>query len=224
MQELATMGDIACFSFQNDKLMTAGEGGAVATDSLEHATAIRRFLNQGRSGGRFAELVSIGFNGRMTAWQAAVLSAQLDRFREQWEMRLRSAKRLGELIVETVGLTSVSARASLSSQSMYSFITEYDSAAFSGLSRDAFLAALAAEGIRCSKGYARPLHEWQAFQGAECRVLACPNAEGLCLKSVTFKHSVLLAPPARMESIAAAIHKLHRFSYELTQGEVEKGA
>ena len=64
--------------------MTAGEGGMLTTNEDGFAERVRSILDQGRQrdGGWFFHY-ELGTNYRMTAWQAAVLIAQLERLPEQ---------------------------------------------------------------------------------------------------------------------------------------------
>jgi perosamine synthetase len=75
-----SLGDIGCFSFHPRKVITTGEGGAVATNDPEIAEAVRRFRNHGQdfgeSGRRFGE---VGINYRVTDVMAALGRSQLRR-------------------------------------------------------------------------------------------------------------------------------------------------
>lgn len=76
------LGDIACFSFYANKIITTGEGGMLLTDSdawAEHARAYRNLCFQ--SDRRFYH-EDLGENYRMTNLQAALGVAQLDRVDE----------------------------------------------------------------------------------------------------------------------------------------------
>jgi len=69
-----SMGDIGCFSLQESKLMTAGEGGMVTTNQLEHYEALQTVVNCGRASltDQFGQRM-IGLNYRMTDLQIALL-------------------------------------------------------------------------------------------------------------------------------------------------------
>ena len=67
-------GDAGCFSFQESKLMTAGEGGFVLTNRLDCYEALQSVINCGRPSitDQFERKV-LGANYRMTELQAALL-------------------------------------------------------------------------------------------------------------------------------------------------------
>lgn len=72
-----TLGDIGCFSFQTTKTLTMGEGGAIVTNSSELNDKARLFRNHGmRPKKRYWHEV-IGYNFRLTNYQAAMGYAQL---------------------------------------------------------------------------------------------------------------------------------------------------
>src|SRR5438552_2896426 len=87
-----SMGDIGCFSFQESKLMTAGEGGMVITSNLKYFEHMQSQVNCGRASvtDQYRQRV-LGSNYRMTELQAALLIGQLDMLPELSKRRARSA-------------------------------------------------------------------------------------------------------------------------------------
>jgi dTDP-4-amino-4,6-dideoxygalactose transaminase len=82
-----TLGHAAAFSFYPTKNLGAvGDGGAVVTDDADVATQARQLRNFGER--RRDESVIEGWNSRLDALQAAVLSAKLPRL-ERWNVRRR---------------------------------------------------------------------------------------------------------------------------------------
>ena len=76
--------DLTTFSFHPSKTITAGEGGAIATNSLAFAVKIRRMRDHGVSGrvpGGY-EVSETGWNGRMNEMSAALGLSQLQRIDE----------------------------------------------------------------------------------------------------------------------------------------------
>jgi perosamine synthetase len=72
------IGDMGCFSFFANKIVTTGEGGMVVTDDAGYAQRLRSLRNLGfRSERRFFH-TEIGYNYRMTNIQAAMGVAQID--------------------------------------------------------------------------------------------------------------------------------------------------
>lgn len=88
------VGEVGCFSLQQWKHITCGDGGLVITDDDRLAHTMRLFADKGwdRAVGRHH--VSFGLNYRMTELQAAVARAQLVKLPWVVEARRRTAARL----------------------------------------------------------------------------------------------------------------------------------
>lgn len=79
-KKIGSLGDIACFSFYANKILTTGEGGMIITKNEELAKKARSLgsLAYGDKENRFMHK-SIGFNYRLTNFQAALGVSQLKR-------------------------------------------------------------------------------------------------------------------------------------------------
>ena len=80
----------ACFSFHPAKHVCAGEGGAVVTNHLMLAEAVRTLVNHGRSG--TTRLIPWGMNLRMDEMSAALGLSQLGRLPQNIERRQSIAR------------------------------------------------------------------------------------------------------------------------------------
>lgn len=76
---VGSFGDIACFSFYANKLISTGEGGMCLTACEELARCLARLRDHGMAADRAYWHEAVGFNYRMTNLQAALGSAQLSR-------------------------------------------------------------------------------------------------------------------------------------------------
>jgi perosamine synthetase len=81
-RQVGTFGDIACFSFYANKIVTTGEGGMCLTDSPELAGALRVLRDHGMSPERCYWHERVGFNYRLTNLQASIGHAQLKRVQD----------------------------------------------------------------------------------------------------------------------------------------------
>jgi 3-amino-5-hydroxybenzoate synthase len=104
-ERIGELGSIAAFSFQNGKLMTAGEGGAlIFPDSETHREAfLRHSCGRPSEDRKYMHLTS-GSNFRMNEFSAAVLRAQLGRLDAQIETREERAALLSDLLAEIPGV------------------------------------------------------------------------------------------------------------------------
>jgi len=92
-KKLGSFGQLSCFSFFANKILTTGEGGIVLTDDEEFYYRLKELRDHGMSRNRKYVHVVLGFNYRMTNMQAAVGLAQLERFDEILEMRQHQEKK-----------------------------------------------------------------------------------------------------------------------------------
>ena len=74
-----SFGDMACYSFYANKIITTGEGGMVVTNSADLAARMAMLRDHGMAPGRRYWHLAAGYNYRMTNLQAAVGLAQLER-------------------------------------------------------------------------------------------------------------------------------------------------
>jgi dTDP-4-amino-4,6-dideoxygalactose transaminase len=94
-----SMGDIGCFSFQESKIMTAGEGGMVMTSNLQIFEHLQSQVNCGRASltDQYKQRV-LGSNYRITELQAALLIGQLEMLPDLADRRARSAATLNKAL------------------------------------------------------------------------------------------------------------------------------
>lgn len=92
-KRVGSFGDISCFSFFGNKVITTGEGGMCITNNEEYAERMKLYRDHGMSKKRKYYHEVIGFNYRMTNIQAAIGVAQL----EGIDMILEERRRLEEL-------------------------------------------------------------------------------------------------------------------------------
>lgn len=86
------LGDVAIFSFNGNKTVTAGAGGMVVTDNGTWADTLRHLSVQARSGAAY-EHDAVGFSYRMNNLNAALGVAQLKRLDEMMAAKRRLAAR-----------------------------------------------------------------------------------------------------------------------------------
>jgi perosamine synthetase len=81
-KKVGSFGDISCFSFYGNKIITTGEGGMCLINNEELAEKMRIFRDHGMNPNKRYWYDVIGFNYRMTNLQAAVGVAQLKKLDE----------------------------------------------------------------------------------------------------------------------------------------------
>jgi dTDP-4-amino-4,6-dideoxygalactose transaminase len=211
-----TIGALGCFSFQESKNITGGEGGAVVTGDRALRDRVWAIHNTGRtpeSVGMF-DFATIGRNLRMTEWQAAVLLAQHERLPGQMERRDRAAARLTSALAELPGVTPLRIDPRVTRCAWHLYQLRYDAGALGGRDRAAFLAALRAEGVPASAGYLA-LPRVGAVRdairgrfGADAADQPIPHADAAGETVVWLPQTLLLGDDALIDEVIAAFRKV----------------
>jgi dTDP-4-amino-4,6-dideoxygalactose transaminase len=235
-QGAGAIGDAGSFSMQTSKLMTAGEGGVVTTNDDEIFELCQSYVNCGRASQTdYFDHRILGFNYRMTEFQAAILLAQLERLDEQTEGRMMRAARLAEGLSSIAGIELLRRDERLTMQAIYQFVFKYDARAFGGAARDRFVAALEAEGIPADGLFYEPVYRSALFQvdPRDFPALAgraredlpwartqCPVAERAAYEeSVWLPHQLLLGSEPDVDQIVEAVSKIQSHVDELLRAE-----
>lgn len=99
-----SLGDLSCFSFYANKIITTGEGGMVLTNSAIHAARARSLRNLCfRADRRFLH-DELGHNYRLTNLQAAIGAEQVGRIEELVERKRTMAARYGSGLAGCAGI------------------------------------------------------------------------------------------------------------------------
>lgn len=99
------LGDMACFSFYANKIITTGEGGMVTTNDDALAERLRLLRNLAFQRPRFLH-EHAGYNFRMTGYQAAMGLAQLDRIDHILAEKRRVAHTYDRLLEDVRGIAT----------------------------------------------------------------------------------------------------------------------
>lgn len=238
---VGSFGHIGCFSFQQSKTLTAGEGGCIITSDDEVMDRLESLHNCGRLAGGSEtdqEPTLLGGNERMSEWQAAILYAQLGRFESQVLQREQNRRWLDATIAQTPGIRPLAFRPQVTRHGAYAYVFRYDESYFAGLSVDGFRAALAEElEIPVSSAYA-PLNQESMYRPkttgtkrlrgeyAESQArnsVPLPVCErAFCKEAVVLPHELLLGDKKALALLPEAISRLSAYASELKAWEERK--
>ena len=196
-----SLGLFGSFSFQNGKVMTAGEGGIVITNDSALAERMRELANQGRrqDGPTFFHHYSLGTNFRMTALQAAVLIAQLERLPQQIELRQRNAAILRAELADVEELTFQEPPPECVAHCYYLLVGRTRD-------RDRFCERVKERGLPVTPFYPHTLYANPLYRTpGSCIVHDCPVAEQSIRDSFWFPHRVLMGDEETTRQVARAI-------------------
>lgn len=104
-QSVGTFGEIGCFSFNGNKMITTGSGGMIVTQSAARAEEARYLVNQARDPGVVYQHGTNGYNYRMTNLHAALGLAQLERLDEIMEKKKAIARRYQQALQDLPTIT-----------------------------------------------------------------------------------------------------------------------
>jgi len=222
-----SIGDIGCFSFQSSKLMTCGEGGIIITSDESLEERCHAYVNSGRvktTDRQASDGTMLGWNYRMTEFQAAVLLAQLERLPEQRAVRNRNVAHLERRVADIDGVSTLRVDERMTTRSGYGVVLRYDEDAWGGVSRDRFARALHAEGIRVFTAFYTPVYETNLFAWKDAPIevdysqVHCPVAEKAAYKEMLwFPHEMFLGTEADVDDLCEAILKIRENLDELRE-------
>jgi dTDP-4-amino-4,6-dideoxygalactose transaminase/predicted dehydrogenase len=103
-RKVGTVGQFGCFSLQQSKQITCGDGGVTLVNDPQYAERAALFVDKGWSRKLGRQHLFVGMNYRMTELQAAVAREQLRKLPSLIERRRRSAAELTSAIRNIDGL------------------------------------------------------------------------------------------------------------------------
>ena len=161
---IGSVGHIACFSLQNSKHITCGDGGVVASNDERFGPSLQKFGDKGFDRVKLGGFQAFSTNYRMSEPQAAVTAAQLTRLERIVTARARLGNLLSEKIAGIPGLMPHQVHPDDRAVYWFYFL-RMDPKAFR-CNRAEFVQALVAEGMfETSAGYITvPLYGEPVFQ------------------------------------------------------------
>lgn len=221
---IGTVGHIACFSLQNTKQITCGDGGVVASNDERFGPLLQRFGDKGFDRlGKSGLFASFATNYRMSEPQAAVAAAQLTRIEGIAAKRAKFGDLLTEGLRDVPGL--VPPRVHPDDRCTYWFYMLRLKPDALKCKRAEFVKALGAEGVPASTGYipvplyGNPIFLKHGFFAGRWPVkelglttmdygkVSCPEAEAILETGVRLQiHQAMSAEYVR--AVAGAIRKV----------------
>ena len=203
--------DAAIFSFQNGKIMTCGEGGAIITNNKEVYDELYLLHGVGRPvNDKTYRHVVLGTNARMNEFQGAILLAQLERLETLNKRRHEMALHLDALLSDVQGVTPQKYDPRVTDNTHYMYMFYYNPEFFGGKSRSEFVEALNEEGIPAFIAYPvvsnTEFYTECKFRGHiqindEQRKYELPNAEKIASEAIWLPHFTLIGDQQDVEEI-----------------------
>mgnify|MGYP001487104672 CR=1 FL=1 len=232
-QAAGAIGDAGSFSFQQSKVLTCGEGGAVACNDPDIYRTVFALKQVGwapsdldrslyeplAAGNRY------GHNYRMTEMQAALLRCGLRRLAAQTAQREQAAHVLAEGLAKMGGPLQAAPRdPRITTQAYYAMTLCFRPDQACGLTREQYFRALQAEGLGLGAPYApvyrhpllnladrtSPVPYRQRPGGQDYASLRLPGVEQAATQTgVVLMHQALLGSPAYLDQMLQAVRKVN---------------
>ena len=182
---VGSIADITTFSFHPVKTVTAGEGGACLTNDEKLYKRLKLFSSHGithdldemvnpNDAGYYNEQILLGYNYRITEFQASLLLSQLNKLTKFSDMRKALRARYDEAFKDMpeIILQSVIPE---SDTTWHLYVIRLNREHLS-CSRREFYDALCAEGI-CPQVHYIPVYRHSYYESLGYKKGLCPNAE-----------------------------------------------
>lgn len=155
-KKTGTIGDIGCFSFNGNKLITTGAGGMLVTDNEEWGERAKYLSTQTKTtleNGSFYH-DEVGYNFRMPNVLAAMGVAQLEEIEEYLKAKIKHAKLYNDILKDVKGITTpVEKENAKNCYWLYSILVEDDYK----MTRDEVIIKLKENDIQC-RSFFYPVH------------------------------------------------------------------
>ncbi len=205
-KRVGEFGSIAAFSFQNGKLMTAGEGGAVLfPDEVSYEEGFLRHSCGRPRTDRWYLHKTFGSNFRLNEFSASVLRAQLTRLDAQIDTREERWRVLAGLLAEVPEIVPQQRDDRCDRNPHY--MAMFRIPGISEADRNAFVEELNRRGLPAFVGF-RALHRTEGFwercapsETPEAIADRCPIAEAIHRDCFWLHHRTLLGTQEQMRGI-----------------------
>ncbi len=155
-RKVGSIGNIGCFSFYGNKIITTGEGGMCVTDDAALAERMRFLRDHAMNYEKRYWHPELGYNLRMTNIQAAIGVAQLEQIGKFLAAKIKNAALYYSLLKKVKGLT-LQPQMPWAKSVFWMHSVLVDEKLF-GCSRDELMAMLKEKGVD-SRPFFYPMHQ-----------------------------------------------------------------
>ena len=214
-KQIGSLADMTCFSFHPVKTVTSGEGGAVTTNSeelykkliLAHTHGIthdEKLMEEPvHEGPWYYEQIFLGYNYRMTDFQAALLLSQLKRLELFKKRRKEIVKRYDEAL-KNIPEIILQKEIPESDTCRHLYIIRLDLDRLT-CTRRQFFDAMSAENVQCQIHYI-PVYWFPYYQQLGYQRGICPAAEKIYKEIM----SIPLYPKMTDQDVDDVIHAVKK--------------
>ena len=242
-RRVGAIGDVGTFSFQGSKALTCGEGGAIVTNRRDVYEACWAYhhIGRGLSADKYQH-ETVGPNLRLSEIQGALLRTQLKKLPGQTKRRMATAAALNKGLKDIPGVAPLKEDRRVTNRGFYFYVMRLDEETW-GVTKDTFIRAFNAEGLRVFSGYACTVYELPVFANnrydatgypvtkgrgygrvVNYKNVSCPNSERIAHhEHLTFSTHMLLKAAFARQALSI-MRKLWKNRAELQEFEQKQKA
>jgi perosamine synthetase len=203
---LGCLGDIACFSFNGNKIITTGGGGMLVTRNEEWAQKAKYLTTQAKDDPIEYIHGEVGYNYRLTNLLAAVGCAQMEQLPCYIALKRKIATRYNEALQNLPGIVPLRS-APWAASTFWMYTTLIEETIF-GMDSRTLMRMLGSRKIQCRPLW-QPIHLSPAHATKERGAETMPVAERLARRGLSLPCSVGLTE-AEQDRVIAALRELGR--------------
>ena len=205
-RSLGCLGDLACFSFNGNKIITTGGGGMLVTDNQAFAKKAKYLTTQAKDDPIEYIHGEVGYNYRLTNLLAAVGCAQMEQLSVYVSAKRKIAAKYADDLRDLPGIVPMTS-APWAASTFWMYTVLVDEEKF-GMDSRHLMRALSLQGIQCRPLW-QPIHHSPAHASGHKMVM--PVAEKLARQGLSLPCSVGLSE-SEQDRVTAAIVDLKRDS------------
>ena len=199
-RSLGCLGDVACFSFNGNKIITTGGGGMLVTDNEEWAQKAKYLTTQAKDDPIEYVHGEVGYNYRLTNLLAAVGCAQMEQLAAYVAAKRKIATHYADKLRNLPGIVAMT-NAPWAASTFWMYTVLVDEEKF-GMDSRQLMRALGSQKIQCRPLW-QPIHQSPAY--ASENTVTMPVAEQLARQGLSLPCSVGLTEPEQDRVIAALV-------------------
>lgn len=214
-QQVGSLADMTCFSFHPVKTITGGEGGAVTTNKSEYYDRLKLARTHGithnaefmedapHEGPWVYEQIMLGYNYRLTDFQAALIVSQMKKLNAFKRRRQEIVSKYDEAF-SSIPEIIVQKEIPESDTCRHLYIIQLDLGKLTCTRRE-FFDAMSAENVQCQIHYV-PVYWFPYYRHMGYEKGLCPNAE----KVYRGIMSIPLYPKMSNQDVRDVIHAVKK--------------
>ena len=185
-KQVGSLADMTCFTFHPVKTITGGEGGAITTNNddfyrklvLAHTHGITReeceMEDAPHEGPWYYEQISLGYNYRLTDFQAALIVSQMKKL-DRFAARRKEIVRKYDKAFQSIPEIMIQKEIPQSDTCRHLYIIRLDLSKLTCTRRE-FFDAMSEENVQCQIHYV-PVYWFPYYRNLGYEKGLCPNAE-----------------------------------------------